>query len=94
MDQVRLSGIAWFRRDSFDEMRAMFEDGGGLPATYNAWLSGADSKVRQLEMRGIRVVKAVIEPDSFPEWCEARGMKIDSRARTHFANWTARQAAK
>ncbi|WP_299785973.1 hypothetical protein [Ramlibacter sp.] len=89
-----MAGLAWFRRESFDEMRSMFEDSQAISPRYEAWLSKAEAAKRQFEMRGIRVVLAYLDPNDFPEWCAARGLKLDARARTNYANWSARQAGK
>jgi hypothetical protein len=34
---------------------------------------------------GFLLVKAYIDPDTFPEWCRSHGMEMDAKARVNFA---------
>jgi len=38
-----------------------------------------------LRKEGMTPVKAYIDPDHFPRWCEERGLVMDYHARTQFA---------
>jgi len=82
-------GMAWYRPETFDKLRAMFEDGYKLHRTYDEWLLAAESGRKGLEDRGIRVVTVDIDPDKFPEWCKSQGLKLDADARTRFASLVA-----
>jgi len=84
--KVSKVGIAWFREGEYDEFRKLFTDGDGLPETYAEWLQKAESLINQLRRDGHIVVKAYLHIETFGEWCRARGLNIDSKARTAFAN--------
>ena len=84
--QVRVTGMAWYREDTFTRLRAMFEDGDKLHRTYKEWLVAAEAGRKSYESQGIRVICVDIDPDNFPEWCKANGMKLNAEARIKFAN--------
>lgn len=64
-----------------------------LPLTYADWLGKAQKGFDDLRAQGIIAVKAYIDPDTFPDWCRARGLDINAKARMEYANLIAYQAA-
>jgi hypothetical protein len=40
----------------------------------------------KLTAAGHVVVKAYIDPDTFPKWCQAHGLEMNAKARTRFGN--------
>jgi hypothetical protein len=80
------TGIAWYRAEDYDRLKSMFPDGWKLPDTFESWLHTAQIVYDKLTAGGFVVVKAYIDPDAFPEWCRARGMKMTTEARTAYAN--------
>jgi len=89
----KVVGICWYQAEHFLQLRAMFEDGDSLHETYGEWLSAAELGRKRLESGGAKVVCVDLDPDVFPKWCRAKGMKLDAQARTAYANWMAYQAA-
>lgn len=84
--QVQAVGMAWFKPENFLRLRAMFEDGHKLHRTYDEWFRAAEAGRKAQEVKGIRVVCVDIDPDEFPKWCVAQGMKVDADARMRFAS--------
>jgi len=84
--QVRTVGIAWYRPEDYLSLKAMLRDSEVLPDTYRDWLKNATALYVQLTREGLTVVKAYIDPEEFPEWCNAKEMHMDTRARTLYAN--------
>jgi hypothetical protein len=78
-------GVTWYRRGDYSQLLAIFEDAKELPATYDQWLGRAEHARKNLEHAGAFVVRAIIDPATFPEWCVANGHKIDAKARIEFA---------
>jgi hypothetical protein len=86
---VRAVGIPWYSRNDYPKLREIFDDGHKLPASFSDWLKGAQRLKDEQERRGIGVVKAHINPHTFPAWCAGRGLNIDASARIEFANLAA-----
>jgi hypothetical protein len=83
---IRIAGIAWFRREDYARARKLFEDGNGLPPTFDQWLKQAEKVKQNAEAHGFRVEKVHIDLDTFPAWCAERGLNVNAHARTQFAN--------
>ncbi len=80
-------GIAWYRNaEEYDELKAAFPDGDLLPDTFEEWLKLAQMSFDTLAVGGIVVVRAYIDPETFPEWCRDRGLEMDTAARMEFGN--------
>ena len=87
-------GLVWYRKEDYARLKSIFEDGDKLAVTYEDWLAPAEKFTRLVEAQGIRVIKAEVDPNTFPEWCAANGVDVDANGRSAFANYIAMQAAK
>jgi hypothetical protein len=81
---VNVTGIAWYRREDYERLKEMFPDGDTLAYTYDDWLKTAQDLYDRLTKAGDIPVKAEIDPETFPEWCRARGMEMDGKARVAY----------
>lgn len=77
--------MAWFRREDWNDLLAIFDDPQVMPATYDKWLEKAEAGFRFHKSRGAIVKKIYINPQTFPDWCRRRGLRVDADARTTFA---------
>jgi hypothetical protein len=77
--------MAWYHREDWQKLKAIFTDSQVLPPSYEIWLEKAESGFRRAKSRGMIVEKVYIDPDTFPAWCRSRGLNIDAQARTAFA---------
>src|SRR5450759_3735807 len=84
--QVKVIGIAWYRAEDFERLKAMFTDGWKLPDTFDSWLEHAQQLCDKLTREGQIVEKAYVDPTAFPEWCRAQGMQMDAQGRMAYAN--------
>ena len=84
-------GLPWYRRSDYAALLALFTDPDKLPATFDAWLSRAESVEKQLQTAGVAVIRVWIPPGPFEVWCKQRSLLPDQRARLSFANEVARQ---
>ena len=88
-------GIIWYHPQDYDRLMTMFPDRRRLPDTYQDWLKKAGEVADSLTKDGFAVVKAYIDPDTFPEWCRAHGFKkMNMEARSRFATDYAEEQAK
>lgn len=88
---INATGIPWYRKEHYAEIRKLFEDGHKLPVSFDHWQNAAQRVEKRLIAEGVAVVRAFIEPVAFERWCVARRLNIDAKARIEFANWIAFQ---
>ncbi len=92
---VRVTGIFWYRsREDYDRLKAMSKDGWKLPDTFDDWLQSAQNVLEELTSEGLVVEKAYVDPDTFPEWCRARGLEMDTKARLEYGTEFAAKKAR
>lgn len=89
---VRLTGMVWYAAEDFIQAKAVMKDGHTLHRTHAEWEAAATTGERELSGKGVKVVRAYIKPSEFVEWCRAHGHDVDSKGRTEFANWVAKEA--
>lgn len=90
--KVQIVGMAWYRRETFDALRSMFEDGDKLHRTYDEWLAASEKGRKQLEGKGHTIKCVDIDPVEFPAWCHAKGLKLNAESRIAFCNESAFKA--
>jgi len=78
--------MVWYRETDFDQLIAMFIDRAKLHRTFLQWHDDAEQGRKRLTRQGHTVVKAHIDPATFPAWCAAHGHKLDANGRNAFAN--------
>ena len=85
--QVSVTGLVWYRNaEDYDRLKAIFTDGEKLADTFESWLKSAQIGFDKLTSEGHVVIKANIDPNTFPEWCRARGMELNAKARMAYGN--------
>jgi hypothetical protein len=80
-----LQAMVWYKEAHYRQLLALFDDTHLLPGTYREWLDRAETKKKEIEEGGDRVIKVFIDPETFPEWCRKRGCKLDAEARSQLA---------
>jgi hypothetical protein len=91
--QVQIVGMSWYRPETFERLRAMFEDGHKLHKTYDEWLVAAENGRKSMEAKGVRVVCVDIDPEEFPKWCAENGLKLNAEARNRYGSFMAYKIA-
>ncbi len=84
--EMKVVGMAWYKPEHYDEVQRLSADGVMVIPTYQQWLDAAQELFNKIEREGHTVEKVYIEPDTFPSWCEERGLVMDSQARARFAD--------
>ena len=92
-ESARVVGIAWYRAQDYGQIRRIMVDAADFPATYRQWREVSERLESDLKQQSHVVLRAIIDPEIFPEWCKTRGLNIDAAARTMFANEVARRQA-
>lgn len=80
-----IRAMVWYKEEHWETLFEMFDDSHLLPPTYKEWLVRAEEAEQKAKDEGIAVVKVFIDPDTFPEWCEKKGKKMDADARSSLA---------
>ena len=87
--QVQVVSMAWYKRENFDKLMALFEDRHILHRSFDEWLVDAEIVRKSKEANGLRVVCVDIDPDHFFEWCLAGGLNFNAQARIDYASMVA-----
>ena len=87
--------LPWFRRDDYETMCRLVPDAPDLMshAPFEEWELQANKEVARLEGLGFHVVKAIVEPTKFVEWCKASKERHDYLSLTGFAMQEAKRSA-
>ena len=91
--KVQVLAMVWYREADFDQLMAMFIDRAKLHRTFLQWQDSAEQGRKRLLRQGHVVVKAHIDPGTFPAWCAAHGHQLDANGRNAFANAEAYRVA-
>ena len=83
---IQAVAMVWYHEADYDRLMALFVDGAKLHRTFLQWQDQAEQGRKRLLRQGKVVVKAHIDPATFPEWCRANGHKLDASGRMAFAN--------
>ena len=83
---VSITGIVWYKREDYKRILEIMEDADVLPPTYDKWLHGAEMGMEKMKRSGRMVVRAYIDPQTFPAWCVEHGHTTNAKTRTEFAN--------
>jgi len=89
--QIQAVGMSWYKRENFERLRRVLEDGHVLHRTFDEWLRDAEIGRKRQEAKGVRVVCVDIDPDTFPGWCAANGKRVNAQGRMDYANLIAYQ---
>lgn len=82
-------GIGWYRPETYTKCLEIFSDRLNFPESYEEWEILAQRTERQMIAQGMRVIRAEIDPATFPLWCSNNGFTtIDQYARMAFGNAT------
>lgn len=83
--QVSAVGVPWYTRQNYKRILEVMSDAHVLPTTFDAWQHAAEKVLERARRRGATPVKALIDPETFPDWCRQRGLDADANARSQFA---------
>lgn len=87
----RASGVAWYTREHYEEIRALMVDGHLLPSTFDEWLECAERVVARIERSGMVASKVAVLSHDFDLWCRLQGYQRDAEARCEFVRLAVRE---
>lgn len=83
--QPSVQAMVWYREEDWARLKEIFADGDLLPKSYADWLVRAEKMKKEAEAAGDAVIKVFIDPETFPAWCESKGIAMNSEARSQLA---------
>jgi hypothetical protein len=83
--QPSVQAMVWYKKEDWQILKEMFVDGDMLPKSYDDWLERAEEMQEKVQAQGDAVIKVYIDPQTFPEWCEKKGVEMNSEARSQLA---------
>jgi hypothetical protein len=84
---------AWYRRQDYERIRKIMDDGDKLPQTFEEWENKAKSRIASAKALGITIIPVILDPHEFLAFCKREGYRRrGSRERTLFA--ASRQGTK
>ena len=78
-------GMIWYELENYDAVLRIMADRPKLPRTFHEWRMKAEAEEKRFRRDGKIVVRAFIDPETFPDWCRARGLNLAAEARHRFA---------
>lgn len=79
-------GIAWYRPEEWDLLKACADDPEALEDTHEQWLASASKAISQLMEQGIIARKVYLNLGDWLEWCEKNNKRKDSASRSEFVS--------
>jgi hypothetical protein len=83
---------AWYRRQDYNRIREIMDDGNRFPATFNEWEKTAKSQVARAAAHVITIKPVILDPEEFVAFCDGQKIPRGSKERGMFA--VARATAK
>ncbi len=83
-DRPPVVGVYWIEEADYPAVRDIFDDGDKLPLTWKEWLKMAEEMKRGLKSYGHVVMRVLINPRIFSDWCAVQGIGTGREARKKF----------
>ncbi len=83
----------WFERDDYPRILEVMSDTHRLPRAFEEWEKHALAGVQELEATRYSVVRTVIKPDVFANWCRDNGFQPNAQGRLKYCKQQLRNAA-
>ncbi len=74
-------GIAWYQREDYPELLALFIDRVKLPSTWEGWRVSFYESWRLAVQLKTTPVLVTLRPVEFATWCQAKRLAPDGRTR-------------
>ncbi|PWU14072.1 MAG: hypothetical protein C5B50_17960 [Verrucomicrobia bacterium] len=84
-------GVAWYRPEQWDLLKALAADPESLEHTYSEWHKAVTKTLNKLIQEGFDARKVDVDVLELAAWCEREKVPLDGKARATFA---ARQLIK
>jgi len=79
-----VSGIGWYSREQWAELRDVVSDPEELESTYDEWLDAVKAAVPDLIKVGGKLLKVPVDVSELVSWCRQRRKRINAAARAEY----------
>lgn len=86
--------FAWFQPQEWQCLKDTVDDPESLDDSYQQWRHNAERAITELRANGEQVKKISIKINKLLAWCELKGLKPNSAARSEYAAFLMRQRSK
>jgi hypothetical protein len=76
---------AWFRREDYQRIRQIMDDGDRLPPEFDAWEERAKAQAEEAARHDLIITPIILDPDEFLAFCETENLAPSREARAKFA---------
>lgn len=81
-------GIVWFRDElAYRKALELFTDSQNMPATFGDWKALIERELKEIKDAGNVALRADFDPETFIDFCHARGLQPNSQGRLTFAGY-------
>src|SRR5437879_6320168 len=77
-------GTYWIKEQDYPALLKIFADGDKMPRTWKERLQTAEEMERGLKDYGHAVMRVPIDPNTFPNWCDAHSTSPGGEGRKRF----------
>ena len=87
-------GIAWYRPDQWEDLKAYCDDREALDDSYEEWKRGATKALHDLRRNGEHAEPVDFDVNEFRKWCEALEKRPVASSRSEFTLFVLRHPPK
>ncbi len=85
LEETVVMGVAWYKREQWERLREISEDGDELGATYEEWERNVEKSLREMQKAGMYPEKVEIDVEGLLHWCNEQDRAVDGSARAQYA---------
>ncbi|MDO8690451.1 MAG: hypothetical protein Q7R39_10665 [Dehalococcoidia bacterium] len=77
-------GVAWYRKDQWEELLRLSEDRASLEDSFGEWLIDARLTLLRLRREGLDVRQVEVDVNDLASWCKEEGVHITASSRAGY----------
>ncbi len=82
--QIRICSIPYYSNDQYDRLIDVSIDKENFSMSYEEMVIITESKHKEMEKKGFKVVKIDVDIEELIEWCHSQNLTINPESRTQF----------
>ena len=86
----RVVPLAWYERETYDDIKAQMADGESFAQTYEEWELHARQVEAFFAAKGVPTLRVRVDPREFAAWCAVHRQPLNVKGRIAFSEWMAR----